>query len=752
MSCDVLNVSLRELRRGHELSQEQRRDLRAHLLESCEDCLSLLEGSEGRAVLGELAGPLARLTEERSDAMFTRAIERARANSEKRDTAAPVVPLDADTRWTLSPSALGERRTPRMQLAPPTSILIVDDDAAVRDVISVLLQEEGYECRTASSAEAALDVAAAEAPPLVISDMKMPGRDGIWLLEAFRERYPETAVIMLTGYGDTEAAVDCLRRGAVDYLLKPPKLTDLIRAIERALAKRRIELARKRYQKKLERKVRDRTGELRTALRNIQGTYQTTLLALVRALDAREHETSDHSQRVVKYTEVIAERLGLRGPELEEIGRGALLHDIGKIGVPDAVLLKPAKLTPEEWKEMRRHPDIGYDMIRSIEFLNTPAAIVLSHQERFDGKGYPRCLRGEEIHIGARIFAVADTLDAMTSDRPYRRGTTFENAVAEVQRCAGSQFDPEVVRAFLDIRVKNLRRIKEDMAAARPCEASQMEQDAREAEEALDRALEAADEAENSVGEDESARVSLGRGIRGSGNSFLTGPGATAGELAVSSPFSDGSFQVRGIRGTSGGARSRPRPVAAVGDCIPTAPATVLVHSRGPPNVGGPVPSVWGALGLWRGTLAPLPLDAPRLWRTPCMRAAHGFSASPVPRRRMRLDDVAERCPRRGDGQGSRPLESSATAGDLPDPEHLLRAHAIGRWETKHVEMGLDPFRHGDRCRVGDRLGHSMTFSARTSGQRCVSSSAASGARTPSCCSWSTQRQFWWSSRSDSGP
>jgi response regulator RpfG family c-di-GMP phosphodiesterase len=378
-------------------------------------------------------------------------------------------------------------------LAAPTRILIVDDDASVRDVISVLLQEEGYECRTASSAEAALDIAAAEAPPLVISDMKMPGRDGIWLLEAFRERYAETAVIMLTGYGDTEAAVDCLRRGAVDYLLKPPKLTDLIRAIERALAKRRIELARKRYQKKLERKVRDRTGELRTALRNIQGTYQTTLLALVRALDAREHETSDHSQRVVKYTEVIAERLSLRGPELEEIGRGALLHDIGKIGVPDAVLLKPAKLTTEEWKEMRRHPDIGYDMIRSIEFLNTPAAIVLSHQERFDGGGYPRRLRGEEIHIGARIFAVADTLDAMTSDRPYRKGTTFENAVDEIQRCAGSQFDPEVVRAFMDIGVKNLRRIKEDMAAAKARESSDVEQDANDAEEDLDRALDTVD-------------------------------------------------------------------------------------------------------------------------------------------------------------------------------------------------------------------------------------------------------------------
>src|SRR5689334_9667463 len=350
-------------------------------------------------------------------------------------------------------------------LAAPTRILIVDDDASVRDVISVLLQEEGYECRTASSAEAALDIAAAEAPPLVISDMKMPGRDGIWLLEAFRERYPETAVIMLTGYGDTEAAVDCLRRGAVDYLLKPPKLTDLIRAIERALAKRRIEVARKRYQKKLERKVRDRTTELRSALRDIANTYQNTLLALVAALDAREHETSDHSLRVVQYTSAIANRMGIGGPDMDEIGRGALLHDIGKIGVPDAVLLKPGKLTPDEWMEMRKHPDIGYNMIQSIPFLRVPAQIVLSHQERFDGAGYPRKLRASEIHIGARIFAVADTLDAMTSDRPYRKGTTFNNAIQEIDRCANGQIDPEVVRAFLDIGEAGLIKIKEEMIA-----------------------------------------------------------------------------------------------------------------------------------------------------------------------------------------------------------------------------------------------------------------------------------------------
>lgn len=348
---------------------------------------------------------------------------------------------------------------------PPPRVLIVDDDESVRDVISVLLREEGYHCAVASDADMALELAEAEDTPLVISDMKMPGKDGLWLLEAFRDKHPDTSVIMLTGYGDTEQAVDCLRRGAVDYLLKPPKLTDLIRSIERALAKRRLEMARKRYQKKLERKVRDRTTELRSALKDVSTTYQNTLLALVTALDAREHETSDHSQRVVEYTVAIANVMGIKSPELDEIGRGALLHDIGKIGVPDAVLLKPGKLTPEEWVEMRKHPDIGFSMIAPIPFLAIPSQIVLSHQERWDGRGYPRGLKGTEMHIGARIFAVADTLDAMTSDRPYRKGTTFANAIEEIKRCAGTQFDPDVVRAFLDIGEANLIKIKEDMVA-----------------------------------------------------------------------------------------------------------------------------------------------------------------------------------------------------------------------------------------------------------------------------------------------
>ncbi len=355
--------------------------------------------------------------------------------------------------------AKAERSPPDAPATEATRILIVDDDASVRDVIGVLLREEGYACTAVSSAQAALDAARTTEFQLVISDVKMPGKDGMWLLERLREGAPDTAVIMLTAFGDTEAAVDCLRRGASDYLLKPPKVTDLIRAIERALAKRRLELARQRYRKSLEKRVREKTSELSKALRDLETTYSSTLWALVAALDAREHETGDHSQRVVKYTLAIARRLGIPDRELPDIGRGALLHDIGKIGVPDAILLKADRLTPAEWEEMRKHPQIGWTILKSIDFLDVPAEIVLSHQERWDGGGYPRGLRGAAIPIGARIFAIADCYDAMTTDRPYRARTTVEAARAEIARCAGTQFDPDCAEAFLAIGAEEWERI-----------------------------------------------------------------------------------------------------------------------------------------------------------------------------------------------------------------------------------------------------------------------------------------------------
>jgi len=347
----------------------------------------------------------------------------------------------------LSPDGAGPSSAP----SAPTRVLVVDDDEAVRDVIGTLLGEEGYLCSSATGAEEALALCKAQEFHLVLSDMKMPGRDGLWLLERLRNDFPTTAVIMLTAIGDTELAVDCLRRGAADYLLKPPRLTDLVRAIERALARRRLELARHRYRTSLESRVREKTAELQSALREVEQSYQSTLHALVQALDAREHETSDHSQRVVRYTLAIARRLGISEKELPDIGRGALMHDIGKIGVPDAILLKPDKLTPEEWTEMRKHPQIGHSILRSIDFLQVPAEIVLCHQERFDGRGYPRGLAGDAIPIGSRIFAIADAFDAMTNDRPYRKGGGVDAARAEIARYAGTQFDPRSAEAFLSM-------------------------------------------------------------------------------------------------------------------------------------------------------------------------------------------------------------------------------------------------------------------------------------------------------------
>jgi putative nucleotidyltransferase with HDIG domain len=343
-----------------------------------------------------------------------------------------------------------------------TTILVVDDDASVRHVISTVLREEGYSVRAAASAEQALELLRASGEvPTVLSDLKMPGHDGIWLLDQILQRHPHAAVVMLTGYGDTENAVECLKRGAADYLLKPPRITDLVRAIERAQSRRKLAIARNRYHEGLAQRVREKTLEITEALRSTADAYTSTLSALVAALDAREHETSDHSQRVVRFTMAIARRMGIGGDELDQIGRGALLHDIGKIGVPDSILLKAGPLTPSEWIEMRKHPEVGHQILQSIAFLSSAADVVLAHQERWDGGGYPRGLSGTQIPLGARIFAIADTLDAMTSDRPYRRGVSYDEARAEIARCSGTQFDPSCVNAFLAVPVAELVELRD---------------------------------------------------------------------------------------------------------------------------------------------------------------------------------------------------------------------------------------------------------------------------------------------------
>ena len=346
-----------------------------------------------------------------------------------------------------------------LEKAPPT-VLVVDDDRAVREVLSAVLREEGYTVRQSESALAALELMRGEDLPLLLCDVKMPEHDGMWLLDQVLQRHPHAAVVMLTGFGDTESAVACLKRGAADYLLKPPRVTELVRAIERAWSRSRLSSARTRYHQGLARRVRERTAELSLALQNVAQAYGSTLAALVHALDAREHETSDHSQRVVRYTVAIARQMKISDADLEDIGRGALMHDIGKIGVPDSILLKPGPLTPAEWVEMRKHPEIGYRILESIEFLKPAAEIVLAHQERWDGSGYPRKLAAEQIPLGARIFMIADTLDAVTSDRPYRKAASFAMAREEISRCAATQFDPRCVEAFTALSDDELQALR----------------------------------------------------------------------------------------------------------------------------------------------------------------------------------------------------------------------------------------------------------------------------------------------------
>jgi response regulator RpfG family c-di-GMP phosphodiesterase len=251
--------------------------------------------------------------------------------------------------------------------------------------------------------------------------------------------------------GDVRTAVESLTGGAYDFILKPVKPTELLHAAERALAHRRLVIGRREHEALLERRAAEATRELGSTLRQLEDTYRTTLEALGSAIDTRDVGTQAHSRRVRGYSLAIARAHGVPEVALRDLEHGVLLHDIGKIGIPDAILLKPGPLTPAEWKVMRQHPEIGRQLVERIPFLRGALPIVYHHHERWDGTGYPLGLRGEGIPLGARIFAVADAFDAMTFDRPYSRAISCEAARDEIRRCAGTHFDPAVVVTFLAI-------------------------------------------------------------------------------------------------------------------------------------------------------------------------------------------------------------------------------------------------------------------------------------------------------------
>jgi putative nucleotidyltransferase with HDIG domain len=284
---------------------------------------------------------------------------------------------------------------------------------------------------------------------LVLSDIVMPEMDGLKLLAELRMADPDVPAIMVTAMHDISIALEAIRAGAYDYILKPFEKDQLYLSVRRALEHRRLVMENRTYQSDLEQLVAERTRQLSIALQDLEQSYDYTLEALGGALDAKDAETEGHCQRVTAFTITIAKAMGVDNSLLRQIARGAFLHDIGKMGVPDQILRKPGPLTPEERAIMRRHCDIGYAVLERIPFLKEAAEIVLAHQEFFDGTGYPRGLKGEQIPLGARIFAVADTLDAMISDRPYRKALPISAARDEIRRFSGTQFDPQVVKVFL---------------------------------------------------------------------------------------------------------------------------------------------------------------------------------------------------------------------------------------------------------------------------------------------------------------
>jgi putative nucleotidyltransferase with HDIG domain len=271
------------------------------------------------------------------------------------------------------------------------------------------------------------------------------------LLARLRELDPDVPVIMVTAMHDIAIALEAIRNGAYDYILKPFEKDQLYMSVGRALEHRRLVMENRSYQSDLEQLVAERTQQLSLALRDLEQSYDHTLEALGGALDAKDAETEGHCQRVTAFTIRMAEAMGVDKVALRHIARGAFLHDIGKMGIPDSILRKPGPLTADERTVMRRHCDIGFDVLKRIPFLKEAAEIVLTHQECYDGTGYPQGLKGEDIPVGSRIFAVADTLDAMISDRPYRKALPISVAREEIRKNAGTQFDPRVVAVFLSV-------------------------------------------------------------------------------------------------------------------------------------------------------------------------------------------------------------------------------------------------------------------------------------------------------------
>jgi putative nucleotidyltransferase with HDIG domain len=331
------------------------------------------------------------------------------------------------------------------------SVLVVDDEAPVRGLMARWLQAGGFQTVAAASATEALEHLGREPASVVVSDLHMPDRDGLWLASQIRAQYPDTAIVIATGAREVESAVDSLRLGVLDYLVKPISRTSLNEAVERGVQWHRATVEARRAGETLRQRVAERQHQLARALLDLEINSSAAVDAMLRILMLHHAEAYAHARRVATLSVRIAHGLDLPPSEVAQIERGALLHDIGKVAIGNGVLTKPGSLSDEERLAMTRHAELGYEALKAVPFLRDAAEIVFASHEAFDGSGYPRGLSDEAISIGARIVTLADAYDVITHDRPYHEALDHEAAFAELLRCSGTQFDPAVVRVLLEL-------------------------------------------------------------------------------------------------------------------------------------------------------------------------------------------------------------------------------------------------------------------------------------------------------------
>ena len=339
-------------------------------------------------------------------------------------------------------------------------LLLVDDEPKVREILSDVLSLT-YECTTAVSAEEALEIMKTKSFHLIISDITMGAMSGLEMIPHARALCPNAVVVMISGIQTVESAIEALRVGAFDYIMKPFDLRQVEAVINRAWVHYTLLEEKIRYESYLEELVQERTDALDRTMIALDDAYRATLKALAAALETRDTETHGHSERVVSFSLRLGRELNLDPETRRSLEFGALLHDIGKIGVPDSILLKPGKLDDAEWVRMREHPNYGKQILRGIPFLSGAAMVVAQHHEKWDGTGYPLGLKGEAIDINARIFSVADSFDAMISDRVYRPGRPYEAAAKELDDWRGRQFDPKIVAAFHKVPKEDWEELKQ---------------------------------------------------------------------------------------------------------------------------------------------------------------------------------------------------------------------------------------------------------------------------------------------------